>query len=391
MKIGIDCHNLEGQRTGVGRYLANLLREWNGLTPHRGFATAGLQFFLYFKNSIPEDIHKLSQHTTDRTLRNLNAKSNAIFKHWLLPRAVARDGIDVLFCPDYVLPFYVGGSNPHIKTVLTIHDIIYEALPQEYSWPSWKDKILLRWASKQSAKKADAIFTPSEFTKSEILKHYKVNLNKIVVTPLATDPVFNRSGSDPDRLGKIKQGYGIRDKYIFFVGSIFNRRFLPQKIQAFAEFGKQYPDFQFLIIGKNHTKPFQDIAAFVAKANQVLGLEVVVWREQVSDEDLAYLYNGAFATLWLSSYEGFGLPILESMACGKPAITTKKASLPEIAGDAAMYIAHPENPQEIASALVRLARSDSYYNELVTKGLTQAAKFSWKKCASDTLRSLRNM
>jgi glycosyltransferase involved in cell wall biosynthesis len=380
MKIGIDCHNLEGQRTGVGRYLANLLREWESQTD--------TEFFLYFKSAIPEDIHKLSQHTTGWTLRNFNAKSNVIFKHWILPRAAARDGVDVLFCPDYVLPFYTGVG---IKIAVTIHDIIYEARPSEYSWPSWKDKILLKWASKQSAKKADAIFAPSKFTKSEILKYYRVNSEKIVITPLAADLVFNRSGSDPDRLGKIRQGYGIRDKYIFFVGSIFNRRFLPQKIQAFAEFGKQYPDFQFLIVGKDHTKPFQDIAALVVKVNQVLGREAVVWREQASDEDLVHLYSGAFATLWLSSYEGFGLPVLESMACGTPAIITKKASLPEIAGDAAMYIAHPENPQEIASALGYLVRSNTYYNELIERGFARVKKFSWQKCASDTLRGLTNI
>jgi len=380
MKIGIDCHNLEGQRTGVGRYLANLLREWESQTD--------TEFFLYFKSAIPEDIHKLSQHTTGWTLRNFNAKSNVIFKHWILPRAAARDGVDVLFCPDYVLPFYTGVG---IKIAVTIHDIIYEARPSEYSWPSWKDKILLKWASKQSAKKADAIFAPSKFTKSEILKYYRVNSEKIVITPLAADLVFNRSGSDPDRLGKIRQGYGIRDKYIFFVGSIFNRRFLPQKIQAFAEFGKQYPDFQFLIVGKDHTKPFQDIAALVVKVNQVLGREAVVWREQASDEDLVHLYSGAFATLWLSSYEGFGLPVLESMACGTPAIITKKASLPEIAGDAAMYIAHPENPQEIASALGYLVRSNTYYNELIERGFARVKKFSWQKCASDTLRGLTHM
>ena len=197
MKIGIDCHNLEGQRTGVGRYLANLLREWESQTD--------TEFFLYFKSAIPEDIHKLSQHTTGWTLRNFNAKSNVIFKHWILPRAAARDGVDVLFCPDYVLPFYTGVG---IKIAVTIHDIIYEARPSEYSWPSWKDKILLKWASKQSAKKADAIFAPSKFTKSEILKYYRVNSEKIVITPLAADLVFNRSGSDPDRLktGSVARG-----------------------------------------------------------------------------------------------------------------------------------------------------------------------------------------
>ncbi|MFY9457923.1 MAG: glycosyltransferase family 1 protein, partial [Candidatus Spechtbacterales bacterium] len=365
MKIGIDCHNLEGQRTGVGRYLWNLLNEWAKSTE--------AEFFLYFKNEIPEDIKSLVQvdkgfeYTHDReniqipkwNFRLLNGKSNAIFKHWLLPRAAAKDKVDVLFCPDYVLPFYAGNRT---KTAVTIHDIIYEACPREYSWPSWKDKILLKWVSKQSAKKADVIFVPSEFTKSEILKYYKVNSKKVVVTLLAPDPIFQSYTHDRERMviEEMRKKYGVQDNYVLFVGSIFNRRFLPQKIQAFSEFGKNHPDFQFLIVGENHTKPLQDIGACVARVNKESGRAAVILKNYVSDEDLVYLYNGAFATLWLSSYEGFGLPVLESMACGTPVITSMKGSLPEIAGDAARYVAHPENPEEISNALVHLIRYDSY-------------------------------
>ncbi len=357
IKIGIDGHNLEGERTGVGRYLYNLLREWKSVSA---------EFFLYFKNKIPEDVRGFTPH-----IQALNAKSNAVFKHWFLPRAAAKDKIDVLFCPDYVLPFRL---NRRIKTALTIHDIIYEARPDEYSWPSWKDKILLKWASKHSAKKADVIFVPSEFTKSEILKYYKINPEKIIVTTLAPDPIFHRIGREKKR-------------YILFVGSIFNRRFIPQSIQAFAEFARDSGDFKFLIIGKNHTKPFQDIAALVLKANQALGHKAVIWREYAGDEGLVRLYSGAFATLWLSSYEGFGLPILESMACGTPVITSRAGSLPEVAGDAALYIENPQNHEEIANALSQLARDEIHYNELVQKGTIQAAKFSWQECARETINN----
>jgi len=387
MKIGIDCHNLEGERTGVGRYLANLLREWKSPTGVASLRTqTEVELFLYFKCEIPEDVRSLTPH-----IKNLHGRSNAIFKHWLLPRAAKRDKVDVLFCPDYVLPFYAGKG---MKTAVTIHDIIYEARPGEYSWPSWKDKILLKWASKRSAKKANIIFVPSEFTKGEIIKYYKVKPEKVIVTPLAADPVFqkfNPAGSDPVGLARTKQKYGIQNKHILFVGSIFNRRFLPEKIQAFSEFGAQYKDFQFLIIGRNHTQPFQDIGALVVKVNHVLGREGVVWREQASDGDLTHLYNGAFVTLWLSSYEGFGLPVLESMACGTPVITAPRGSLPEIAGDAAMYVSQPENSAEIANALVHLARYDFYYKELVTKGLAQAAKFSWQKTAQQTIDKISRL
>lgn len=380
MKIGIDCHNLEGQRTGVGRYLWNLLREFNrtGSDPVLLSRARQFELLLYFKGEIPEDVRQLSQHTKGWNLKNLNGGSNALFKHWLLPRAARRDGVDVLFCPDYVLPFYVGGG---IKTAVTIHDIIYEARPEEYSWPSWKDKILLKWASKQSAKKADVIFAPSEFTKNELLKHYRVKPEKVVVTPLAPDSIFKKS----DFSGVLPQ------KYIFFVGSIFNRRFLPQKIRAFTEFGKNYPDFKFLIIGQNHTQPFQDIGALITRANEKLGREAVVWKRRASDENLVRLYNAAFATLWLSSYEGFGLPVLESMACGTPVITSPMGSLPEIAGDAAMYIDEPESPAHIHNALNALASDDSYYRGLVSKGLAQSAKFSWRKTARDTLERIASL
>lgn len=376
MRIGIDCHNLEDQRTGVGRYLWNLLKEWVKLSGSHPDSFGAVEFFLYFKNEIPRDVYELISKKASWTLTLLGINSNAFFKHWRLPKAAARDGVDVLFCPDYVLPFYVGRR---IKTAVTIHDIIYEARPSEYSWPSRSDKILLKWASKQSAKTADIIFVPSEFTKNEILKYYKVNPEKVVVTPLAPDPIFRKIPT------LTKGGLGGVGKLILFVGSIFNRRFLPEKIQGFIEFVKTYKDFTFLIIGKNHTKPYQNIGALLAEATTRLGREAVIWKERASDEELVYLYNAAFATLWLSSYEGFGLPILESIACGTPVITAKSGSWPEVAGDAALYINNPQDPREIANALCRLARDRGYYDSLVKSGLFQAQKFSWQKTATQTI------
>lgn len=390
IKIGIDCRNLEGQRTGVGRYLWNLLKKWQSHSETLHIVhdrEIYVKFFLYFKNEIPDDAMNL----LGMNFRVLRGKSNAFFKHWLLPRAAARDKVDVLFCPDYVLPVQqvvrsldlLCFRKRRYKTAVTIHDIIYEARPREYSWPSRTDKILLKWASKQSAKNADVIFVPSEFTRAEILKHYKVNPEKIVVTPLAPDSIFRKLNSVKDESGLASS------KYILFVGSIFNRRFLPQKIQGFTQFAKSREDFTFLIVGKNHTRPYQDIGALITQANQELGREAVIWREYASDEELVYLYNGAFATLWLSSYEGFGLPVLESMACGTPVITaSRRGSLPEVGQDAALYVDNPENPAEIAQALERLARDSGLYNRVAETGLAHAQGFSWQRCSADTLDNI---
>jgi glycosyltransferase involved in cell wall biosynthesis len=434
MKIGIDCHNLEGQRTGVGRYLWNLLKEWqkNIAIQDAHDREHLVEFYLYFKNEIPQDVYELVSKATSPppalggggaswTLKLLGRNSNALFKHWLLPRAAMRDSVDVIFCPDYILPFdsplahfvrfgwfdfahhksLLLDINPRMKTAVAIHDIIYEARPNEYSWPSRSDKILLKWASKQSAKKADVIFAPSEFTKNEILKYYKINPEKVVVTPLAPDSIFQKienlssplsaEGGEGARSAwnSISKKYNItHKKYIFFIGSIFNRRFLPQEMKGFAIFAKNHSEFNFLIIGNNRTKPYQDISALIVKANQELGCEAIVWRKFASDEELVYLYNGAFVTIWLSSYEGFGLPVLESMACGTPVITSRSGSLSEVAGDAALHIDNPKDPQEIADALGHLTRDRGYYDSLVEKGLSQAQKFSWQKTARETIEKI---
>jgi len=164
MKIGIDCHNLETNRTGTGRYLINLLQEWS--------KENNPKFILYFKKKIPKDIPTSSNMVS----RRLGSNSNALFMHYFLPKMAKKDEIDILFCPNYIAPIFYKGD-----IALTLHDIIYEARPALYNWPSIFDKILLKKVSKISAKKAKIIFTCSEFSKNEILKHYKISPKKVFV------------------------------------------------------------------------------------------------------------------------------------------------------------------------------------------------------------------
>ena len=358
MKIGIDAHILEDYRTGAARYLFNLLQEWSKLSQ---------KFVLYFRNRTPNDIPD----SDNFQKRIIKTNSNALFIHYFLPRAAEKDKVDILFCPAYVAPIFYKG-----KIALALHDIIYEARPDLYNWPSVFDRILLKKVSKISAKKAKIIFACSQFTKNEIIKHYKINPDKIFVTPLATDKKFTPHFLKKSRgLKNIKRKYGIKDKFIFYVGAIINRRFIPETIKGFIKTTDKLPDYQFLIGGRNYT-------------NQEIKGKGVIHIDYIDENDLNILYNAADLFIWLSSYEGFGLPPLEAMACATPVITTKMSSLPEVVDEAGLFVENPENINEISQAIYKGLIDKELRKELINRGLEQAKKFSWQRTAKQTINNL---
>ena len=396
----------------MGRYLSNLLREWSGLELNS-------KFILYFRNHIPDDIPKSDNFES----KILKSKSTAFFMHCLLSKAAEKDGVDLFFSPSYILPLKI---SKKIRTAVTIHDISYEAHPE---WFSWQNNILLRFVSKKSAQRENIILVPSEFTKKEIIKYYQVNFDKVFVVPLAAEEKFGHSspaffgrpsestsGSRPSlvpinrdtmpafglktRIGampefiKILERYGIKSKFIFYIGAIFNRRFIPECVEAFKQISRTCPEFvercQFLISGKNYTHPFVDIDYIIKKANEDIGREAILHTDYVDENDLVYLYNAADLFIWLSSYEGFGLPPLEALACGTPVITTKMGSLAEAVGESAVFVNNPENIQEVSEAMERVLSNEQLGNELIKKGLAQAQKFSWQKTAEETLKILNH-
>ncbi len=365
MKIGIDAHNLEGNRTGVGRVLINILQQWNNFD-----LPAGLEFILYFKKEIPDDL-KLTKPNFKFKLLKLpfNIQSNALFKQYLLWLAAKKDKLSLLFCPDYVGPVLYNG-----KIAVILHDISYQARPEIYNWPSVWDKILLKWFSKISARKAQIIFTPLEFTRQEVIKHYQVNPEKVFSIPWGVSQDFKKIEQGLD---EIKEKYQIKDKFILYVGSIFDRRHLPEAVKAFEKIANKLPNYQFLVVGHNYT-------------NQKLFGRALLRQNYLKGKDLVTLYNAADLFIYLSDYEGFGLPVLEAMACGTPVVTSSKTSIPEVAGKAAIYIKDNSNVEEIARAIYIGLTDQKLRRELIVRGLEQVNKFSWQKSARQYLDVLVN-
>ena len=404
MTIGIDAHNLEIGRGGAAhRYLFNLLKVWNDVS-----TAPQVKFILYFKKEIPKELDFLAEERFVKKILTapFGFQSNALFVHWLLSRAAKKDKADILFSPYYVLPVFYGG-----KTAVTLHDIFYEVNPKAFSWPSWADKILLKRVSKISAKKASVIFAPSEFTKSEVVKYYKVSPQKVFVTHLGVEEkfkkpsIFDRQKINPVRSNPpkadadvplahrtsngVKEKYGIKNKFIFYIGSIFNRRRAEEAMNAFSQIAEKLPDYQFLVIGKNSTRPFIDVKKIALGINALARAPLIIYQETVSEEDLVVLYQAADLFIWLSDYEGFGLQVIEAQASSVPVVTTRQGSLKEIAGEAAVFVENPASVSEIASAIYSGLTDEILRKNLIESGLQNVKRFDWEQCAAETLARLR--
>src|SRR3989344_285950 len=378
MRIGIDAQSLEGQRTGVGRYLSELLNRFEKL------AKPQVEFFLYFRKEIPNDIRQNAHFRSKILPKVLGRSSRAFFMHRAIPAAFRKDMINTGFFPEYIAPLFL--STPF---VLTLHDIVYAARPEFYFWPSLFDRWLLGKVSRHAAQKARIILVPSEFTKKEVVRIFNIPASRILITSEAAGEEFSPHIQPDDTA--IVELLGITSRFILFVGSIFTRRNLPACIAAFTTAARKIPDLQFLIAGRNRTRPFIDIDALALETNQTLGRHAIVRVPFISPQNLPSVFRKASALIWVSAYEGFGLPVLEALASGCPVITSKNASLAEVAGEAALFVENPSDTNAILKHLERVLTDESLVRDLATKGQERAHTFSWDACAKTTLDALLHL
>jgi len=373
LHIGIDAHHLEGSRTGVGRYLENILRHLIGHTPHR--------YTLYFKDALSNDGFLSKPGVRASVLpKVLGRLSTALFQHVALLRALKQDRPDVFWGPGYVLPALI--KTP---SVLTIHDIIYEARPDWYSWPSVADRFLLRYLGRRSARRAKRILVPSAFTKAEIMSHYGLPASRLKVTPLAADERFKPSQRRDSQLFK---QWRLGQEYVLFVGALVNRRCIAELWSAFEKVAASRPDLQLVLVGPDYTSPVLKIPERVKALSPGQPWSRYIYKPFADTSTLCQLYSFARATVALSLYEGFGLPPLEAMACGSPVVASNTASHPEVVGRAAVLVNNPRNPAEIASALEKVLDNPDLASRLSRAGLKQARQFSWAQTARGTLEVL---
>jgi glycosyltransferase involved in cell wall biosynthesis len=262
------------------------------------------------------------------------------------------------------------------KRVTTIFDVFPLSIPGH---STTLDTLICRYWLPIISKQVDAIITDSEWSKIEISKYLQIPEEKITVTSLSAKRHFRVMQAD--EIGPALARSGVEKPYILYVGSIEPRKNLLRLVEAYAQLRRWSQHWNLVIVGSRNLWKSSPVAKKVAS----MGLQSNVrFTGFVPDEDLSALYNGADLFCYLSLYEGFGLPVLEAMACGTPVITSNTSSLPEVAGEAALLV-NPYQVEDIVVAMRAVLSNHDLAQDLRERGLRRAAQFSWDRTARETI------
>ncbi|MDR0894074.1 MAG: glycosyltransferase family 4 protein [Prevotellaceae bacterium] len=288
-----------------------------------------------------------------------------------LPQVVRRLGADLLHCTSNTAPIRCA-----VPLVLTLHDIIYLTTPKERSMSRYQQMgwYYRRWNVPRVLPACKRIITVSETERLNILHRFPTLTDRLSV-------VYNGFGKQYHLLTdaeSITRKYLPERPYLFFLGNTDPRKNTLGVLRAYNNYLTRSSRKQKLVI-TGLKKP--EVEALLNIHSLKACAPYLVYTGYVPGNDLPALYNGAFAFLCPSLAEGFGIPLLESMACGTPVITSNLSAMPEIAGEGGILI-DPHNPQAVADALLRLENDDAYYQQQVTYGLERATHFSWAKTAT---------
>jgi glycosyltransferase involved in cell wall biosynthesis len=375
MKIGIDARFLtHPQKGGFKTYTENLVNALACIDDENSY--------ILYLDRTPDQNTKIPQQSnfTYKILKQRPGIGMPWREQVEISLHTSRDRIDLLHSPCLTAP--VIHSCP---LVMTIHDMIW-FFPQQYSRSEntslhWK---LMEWYQIKiphlASRHAAAIITVSQLSKDDIVKHLGVDPERIHVTHEAVSSFFRQVG-EPAQTRSVRKKYGLESKFILAIGSSDSRKNLETLVNAFALLPENLQaEYHLAIVWTASV-----LATSISKIIQDLGIsQFVHFLFQVSNEDLVFLYNEASLFVFPSLYEGFGLPVLEAMACGTPVIAANTSSIPEVASDAALLV-EARDTKGIAETMAQVLSDNKLASEMVQKGLKRNAMFSWEKCARETL------
>lgn len=362
MRIGIDVTALPTQLFGAGNYIVNLTRTLIRLDasnhyfvfskPQQLALFGGRGYAQVVPVTLPTRLHRIAWEQTG------------------FPWLIHKYQLDVVHSPHYTMPIIA----PCAK-VVTFHDMTFFLHPQVHLL--YKE-IFFRSMIPISARRADALIAISQNTRTDILRLLPINPAKLFTIPYGIAPIFCPQTQETQ--GAILRKYDLPRDFILYVGNLEPRKNLPALLRAFATLVRRGLPPSLVLVG---SRGWMDEEIFATLRELNLGHRVYL-PGYIPQSELPALYSAAKVFVYASRYEGFGLPVLEAMACGAPVITSNVASMPEIAGDAGILI-NPDREDELTDAIARVLTDADLAARLARAGVERARSFSWERAAKETL------
>jgi glycosyltransferase involved in cell wall biosynthesis len=374
MNIGIDGNEANiKNRVGVNKYAYEMLI---GLQKENEKKVSPNNLIVYLKDEPLKDLPRETKYFSYKIINGGGL--------WILTRLMPYlwknpDKIDCLYSPSHYVPMFLS-----IPRICSIMDLDYlnnsEHFEKKVFWQ-------LKYWTAISIFVSKRILTISDSSKRDIVRHYPFASNKITVTHLGYDrDKFNLNVSN-DLVRRVKNRYSIVDDYILFVSTLKPSKNIEGLIDAFASLSSKYPKLSLVVAGKKGWM-FEKIYERVEKLNLT---KKIIFTDFFSEEERPALMAGCKFYCLPSFWEGFGLEILSAFGCGKPVVVSNVGSIPEVAGEAGIYV-DPNDIESIAAGMENvLNMSEKEYNSIVELGFKQAKKFSWEECSKKTLKVIENI
>jgi glycosyltransferase involved in cell wall biosynthesis len=370
MRIAIQASDLDSRRIdGTRVYLLQMLNRFGKLSP-------GDDFFIFHKKEFNPEL-------SPRIHPNYKIIKKPFPFYWTQTRFAMelwRGNYDALWMPMQALPFV---KRKKLKTTVTIHDLAFKIFPQFFPR---KDLRRLNLFSDYAIKNSNKIIAVSQSTKNDILKFYPgINEKKIKVIYHGFDSELFQKEITKELSGGTLKGYGLENaNYILYAGAIQPRKNLGILIEAFEKIKKDDPELKLVLAG-GKAWMWEEI---FDKASKSIYAKDIIITGTVKFEELKVLYENARVFVFPSLYEGFGMPVLEAFAAKIPLISAKNSSLTEVGGEAVLYF-NENDPEDLSEKIKKVIEDDNLRNSLIQKGLVQLQKFSWDKCAKETLEFIK--
>lgn len=361
----IDGRFVQDHFPGIGRYTFNLIRALAQVAPDRAFTV----WYNPTLRNTRYDMMALARSPNVR-LERLDVRTFSLQEQWRLPARLDECRAGLYHSPYYIMPY-----RPGTRTVVTLYDLMPLRYPHYFS-PS--QRLIFNLAIRLAVRAARRVIAISQATAQDLVQLLRVPLNKIDVIPLAADPAFQPlPAQDVARVG---EKYKLPESYVLSVGINKPHKNLGTLVEAWQR-------------TKGEAGALVLAGAWDARypiAQDGAATEGMVFIPNIPEGDLPALYAGARVFVMPSLYEGFGLPMLEAMACGAPVIAANTSSLPEVAGNAALFF-DPMDANALTEQILKVVRSSPLGEELRAKSLARAAQFSWEHTARETLQVYRTV